>query len=219
MNIHLAGLCSLAELLKLDPVADRKHEVAARAERGAKREAILEAALELFASRGFDGTPIPMIAEQAGVSPGTIYLYFDSKEALVNALFQQWYSVFHDTVFEGFSFDAPPREHLHVVWQRRAQLARKHPVAAAFIELHYHSPYLDSASRALIQAAVETGKEYVARNIGSGTMKSLQPEVIIAIVDGMFVGIMKASRQGRFELTQEIVDAAEESCWEAIRSR
>ena len=201
----------------MDPHTDSSSPV--HSERGGKREAILQASLELFAERGFDGTPIPMIAERAGVSAGTIYLYFDSKEALVNALFQQWYSFFHEALFEGFSVDAPPREQLHIIWQRRAKLTRKHPVAAAFIELHHHSPYLDDTSRALIRTAVDTGKEYVARSIERGTMKPLQPEVLMAIVDGIFVGIMKASRQGRFEVTQEIVDAAEESCWEAIRPR
>jgi TetR/AcrR family transcriptional regulator, repressor of fatR-cypB operon len=198
---------------------DRKREGLAHSERGGKGEAILQAALELFAERGFDGTPIPMVAERAGVSPGTIYVYFASKEALVNALFQRCYSLFHDAMFEGFSLEAPPREQLHIIWQRRAELTRKHPVAAAFIELHHHSPYLDEASRALIQAAVRTGKEYVARNIERKLMKSLPPEVLMAIVDGIFVGIMKASRQGQFEVTQEIIDAAEESCWEAIRLR
>ena len=46
----------------------------------AKREAILRAALELFAERTFDGTPVPLIAERADVGAGTIYRYFASKE-------------------------------------------------------------------------------------------------------------------------------------------
>src|ERR1035437_2808422 len=41
-----------------------------------KREAILGAALELFAERGFHGTAVPQIADKAGVGAGTIYRYF-----------------------------------------------------------------------------------------------------------------------------------------------
>ncbi|MDI5791109.1 helix-turn-helix domain containing protein [Bacillus licheniformis] len=41
-----------------------------------------------FADRGFDAATIPMIADKANVGAGTIYRYFDSKEALVNVLFQ-----------------------------------------------------------------------------------------------------------------------------------
>lgn len=47
-----------------------------------KREAILAAALDLFAERTFEGTPVPLIAERAGVATGTIYRYFESKETL-----------------------------------------------------------------------------------------------------------------------------------------
>ena len=55
-----------------------------------RREAILAAALELFSERGFHGTAVPLVAEKAGVGAGTLYRYFESKEALVNALYQRW---------------------------------------------------------------------------------------------------------------------------------
>ena len=42
-----------------------------------------------FAERGYDGTTIPMIAEKAKVGAGTIYRYFENKEALVNSLFSK----------------------------------------------------------------------------------------------------------------------------------
>ena len=54
-----------------------------------KREAILQAALELFVERGFYGTAVPEIADRASVGAGTIYRYFESKEALVNAIYRQ----------------------------------------------------------------------------------------------------------------------------------
>ena len=53
----------------------------------AKREAILDAALSLFAERGYHGTSVPSIAKRAGVGAGTLYRYFENKEKLVNALF------------------------------------------------------------------------------------------------------------------------------------
>jgi len=54
-----------------------------------KRAAIMTSALSLFAERGYANTPVPMVAELAGVATGSLYRYFSGKEALVNALYQQ----------------------------------------------------------------------------------------------------------------------------------
>lgn len=47
------------------------------------------AALELFVEKGFVGTRLDDVAARAGVSKGTLYLYFDSKEALFKAVIQE----------------------------------------------------------------------------------------------------------------------------------
>ncbi|MDX1805095.1 MAG: TetR/AcrR family transcriptional regulator, partial [Alcanivorax sp.] len=53
-----------------------------------KREQIILAALRVFAEHGLHGSPVPPIAAQASVSVGTLYRYFESKDALVNAVFR-----------------------------------------------------------------------------------------------------------------------------------
>src|SRR6516225_7519750 len=62
----------------------------AEAARAARRDQIVAAALACFARTGYYATTMADVAAQAGVSKGTPYLYFDSKEALFIALHQQW---------------------------------------------------------------------------------------------------------------------------------
>jgi AcrR family transcriptional regulator len=50
---------------------------------------LVTAALELFAERGFAGTRLEEVAARAGVSKATVYLYFDSKEKLFEAVVRQ----------------------------------------------------------------------------------------------------------------------------------
>src|SRR5258706_8982550 len=57
-----------------------------RRRKDARPQEILEAALSVFAERGFSASRMELIAGRAGVSKGTIYLYFDSKEAVFRAL-------------------------------------------------------------------------------------------------------------------------------------
>src|SRR5438874_3641280 len=60
-----------------------------RRRKDARPEEIIAAALEVFADRGFAATKLEDIARRAGVTKGTIYLYFDNKEALFKALIRQ----------------------------------------------------------------------------------------------------------------------------------
>ena len=56
---------------------------------GAKRRQVMEGAREIFMSAGFDAASMNDIARAAGVSKGTLYAYFDSKEALFEALIRE----------------------------------------------------------------------------------------------------------------------------------
>jgi AcrR family transcriptional regulator len=60
------------------------------AARAARREQIVAAGLACFARSGYHATTMADVAAQAGVSKGTPYLYFDSKQALFLALHEQW---------------------------------------------------------------------------------------------------------------------------------
>lgn len=53
------------------------------------RERILEAALELFAARGFAGTSIRRIARAVGITEGGLYAHFPSKQAVFETLFRE----------------------------------------------------------------------------------------------------------------------------------
>ena len=57
--------------------------------RALTRAKLLNAALELFAGRGYAATSVDAIAEAAGVSAGLLYHHFDSKAAVLNAIFEQ----------------------------------------------------------------------------------------------------------------------------------
>ena len=50
---------------------------------------LLAAALELFVDKGFAATRLEAVANRAGVSKGTLYLYYESKEALFKAVIQE----------------------------------------------------------------------------------------------------------------------------------
>jgi AcrR family transcriptional regulator len=182
-----------------------------------KRDAILGAALELFAERGFHGTAVPLIAERAGVGAGTVYRYFESKEAIVNALFQQHKEALMTALIKDLPIGAPTREVFHQLFRRMGRFAVKHPRVMAFLELHHHGGYLDDKSREVEMALLLPLRAFVVEAQRQQVLKPVAAELLIALVWGGFVGMLKASWMGHLELTTATIDAAESCLWEAIR--
>lgn len=182
-----------------------------------KRDAILLAALELFEERGFHGTAVPLVAERAGVGAGTLYRYFESKEALVNAVFQHWKARLGEAILADFPQGVSVRDQFHAFWRRMADFVTRHPTAFRFLELHSHRPYLNDESLRVEERVLGTARAFLAEAQRQGVLKELPAEVLMAVIWGSFVGLVKASWQGYLKLTPEALDATEQCCWEAIR--
>jgi TetR/AcrR family fatty acid metabolism transcriptional regulator len=65
-----------------------------------KKEKILEAAISVFSSVGFHNAKISEIAEKAGIATGTTYLYFKSKEILLEEVFIKSWSNISDCLVD-----------------------------------------------------------------------------------------------------------------------
>lgn len=186
-------------------------------DRGDKREAILDAALTLFAERGFHGTAVPLVAERAKVGAGTIYRYFENKEALVNAVYRKWKHAFTAAVVETFPFDAPVRGQFHALWTRIFGFAKDHPTALQFIELHHHAAYLDAESRALEEQSLAPARALLDETRRQQITKDVPSAVLIHIVWGAFTRLVKAAAEGQITLDAETLGQAENCLWEAVR--
>jgi AcrR family transcriptional regulator len=83
-------ITDLAETEKAD-LAEHEHS--------AKQRQIMEGAREVFLAQGFDGASMGEIARKARVSKGTLYVYFDSKEQLFEAVAHEACAAQAETVF------------------------------------------------------------------------------------------------------------------------
>ncbi len=89
----------------------------------ARPQEVIDAALELFAERGFAQTRLDDVAARAGISKGTVYLYFASKQDLFEAVIQDrvtpWLeAIASQTIDEQAPTDAVLREFLQWGWNQ-----------------------------------------------------------------------------------------------------
>ena len=148
---------------------------------------LLEAALDLFVEKGFAATRSEEVAARAGVSKGTLFLYFPSKEELFKAVvrenisgrFPEWHQAFQQ--FEGSSADML-RNCLKVWWERVGTTkasgigklvmseARNFPDLAAFCQEELVKPCQALICR-ILQRGIDRGEfrpvdlQYTAYNI------------------------------------------------------
>jgi TetR/AcrR family transcriptional regulator, fatty acid metabolism regulator protein len=80
-----------------------------------KRRLILDAAVRVFARRGFHHCRVSDVADEAGVAYGLVYHYFSSKEEILNTLFLERWQVMLDAIGEIDARDLPSREKLRAV--------------------------------------------------------------------------------------------------------
>ncbi len=181
-----------------------------------KREALLRAALELFAERTYSAAPVPDIAARAGVGTGTVYRHFQSKEDLANSVFQRCKSAMHEMLSASFAADGSAQRRFLEMWHGLAAMAAADPMAIRFLELQHHEEYLNEDSRALREAVYSAAERFVRDGQAAGEIASLEPKIAIALVFGAFVGLFKAATQGRITLDDAAVASTGTCAWRLI---
>ncbi|MGB5811052.1 MAG: TetR/AcrR family transcriptional regulator [Polyangiales bacterium] len=181
----------------------------------ATRQRILAAALKVFAQRGYDGTAVPLIATEAGVGTGTIYRHFQNKEHLVNVLFRETKRRLWAGVLGGLDPSGDPEDLFASVWAGLGQFAHEEPLAFQFVEMQHHAPYLDNESRELERKVMLPLAEWIGGQ-GKGAV-AVDPEHLIAMFWGAFVGLVKAERLGQLALDENSIRHAGKRLWRGMR--
>ena len=146
-----------------------------------KRRLILDAAIGVFARRGFHSCRVSDVADEAGVAYGLVYHYFDSKEEILSTLFTERWQLMLDAIGEiDRSADAGAREKLE-------------QVAGFIIDSYRHEPELMKVIIVEVTRAANTfGQQHLALIQEAYAM-------IAAIVDSARVdGAFKEDISGEF---------------------
>lgn len=141
----------------------------------AGREALIGHVIELIEERGNSAMTVGDIASRAGMSAPNLYRYFDSKEALIEAVAERWFQPKVEIMEEVVNSDLPPRRKMYEFYARRFTRLRdewdRDPIAFAnYVEL-------GKENFELIRSYIDLGDHYLATIIGE------------AMADGHFAGL------------------------------
>lgn len=182
-----------------------------------KRNAILHATLELIAERGFRGTTMALIVQHSGASAGTIYHYFESKDAIIHELYRCIKRQFGVALMAGNPNQLPWPDHLIHIWLSAFRFYAAHPMETRFLEQYENSPYqinwheheLDEHMAALVQM--------LHRDIERGLIINLPLEVLYELTLGVAVALAKRQIAGMLTLDERTQTEVAEACLRAVK--
>jgi AcrR family transcriptional regulator len=117
-----------------------------------KRRQILNAASRIFMAKGYEGASMSDIAQEAGVSKGTLYVYFTNKEALFGAAVQQYSRDHAAHIFDSLSPGIALDEALRACGRRYMELVLTPDVQAVYRVVIAESHKFPELGRAFFEA-------------------------------------------------------------------
>lgn len=139
-----------------------------------KRDALLRAAIQVFARRGFFNAQVADIARVAGVAAGTVYLYFHGKEHLLTSIFDRTMREAIDEGRAALSAIADPVARLREIARLHlGRLGRDRDLAVVFqVELRQSTKYMERFSSTLLQDYLKVIRDTIADGQADGSFRA-----------------------------------------------
>jgi TetR/AcrR family fatty acid metabolism transcriptional regulator len=161
-----------------------------------RRTQIREAALRIFARKGYQDTVVEDVADEAGVSKGTIYTYFDRKEELLGAVYEGLFKEMEERQVRILESDRPPLDKIRALLhdfvdivggqEHRAQVLLDIWVAGMRdpdrFEINFAEAY--AQYRALLRELLREAK---AQGDVPDDLPDVAPSVLIGAIDGLLL--------------------------------
>jgi AcrR family transcriptional regulator len=155
----------------------------------ARPDEVLDAALELFTQKGFSATRVDDIAAKAGISKGAVYLYFPSKEAILEGLVRRAVLPIADHALGMIShYDGDPRFAVSMVMKMiggRLSDPKLLAVPRLIIREVVHFPHLaEMYRREVLDRVIPVVETLIKRGIDQGYLRQVDPNLTIRSIVG-----------------------------------
>ena len=176
----------------------------------ARREQILEAATRVFAEKGFRRATTREVAREAGVSEGTIYNYFEDKDALLIAIMDMLNETerraedFEEGLVTGFrSFvEAYLHRRMALIWENR-ELFR-----VVLSEMLVNTGVRERYMREIMEPTMRIGEENFGSRVKRGETRTTDAALTTRVTAGAVVGLLVLGLLGDEEVASRWDEAS-----------
>jgi TetR/AcrR family fatty acid metabolism transcriptional regulator len=182
-----------------------------------KRRLLLDAAVRVFARKGYHAARVGDIAEEAGVAYGLLYHYFSSKEEVLRSVFRETWRALIATIESVQEGDDPPREQLRKVAEILLRSWRRDPDLVRVLVLEVTRSQLLAGEMDEIVASFRAIQRIVERGQVDGTIRpDIDPRLASYVFYGAIDELLTGWVLGRLPDSEEDVARAERTVVEIV---
>lgn len=205
MNVHFYLLSLHSNKIKMSSIPKSRN----------KREALVRATINLVNNNGFHAAPMSKIAKMAGVSPGTIYLYFENKQDLVNQVYIEVKASFTQFAFKDYKENSSIEIGFEKIWQNIAAFKLNEGEEAMFLSQCDNTPMIDEPSRNEGLKHLSPLLDLWERGQKEEIVKPVSPYLLYAF--SIYPISFLLQQRERYEIKPENLNEAYEMAWNSIK--
>ncbi len=181
-----------------------------------KSDKILEAALKLFITDGFHGTPTSKIAKEAGVANGTLFHYFSTKEILISELYLNVKKHLSNYLNHNLDMCKTTREKSKAICTKWIRWGIENPDKFTFFQQFANSPFINSISREEGAKNFEFAFEIIEEGISNGSLIDIDKYLIISILFGAINGLIHFALEFPEKFDDDYLETGFRMLWRSI---
>lgn len=179
-----------------------------------KKQAIFISTINLIKDHGFHGTPMSLVAKNAGVAAGTIYHYFDSKDQLICELYDFCKNEFLKVIEvplnnENLDF----KKRFEAICRSIFEFYVKAPNILIFFEQYINSPYQNDKSQINTNGILFS---FFKTGIEQKIIKQVKPEIVMVLVLGNIATLAKIKAFSNNLQSLEDLEQSIKIIWDGI---
>ena len=182
-----------------------------------KKSALLQATLTLVNNHGFHNVPMSKIAKLAGVSPATIYLYFEHKQDLINTLYLEVKESFSACAFKNYDEEMSVKKGFELIWFNIANYKLNQINEAAFLSQCDNSPIIDEKIRVEGLKNLQPLLDLWARGKKEGIIKPLSDYVLYSFTIYPLSFLLEMQERDLCVLDEKVKSETFQAAWDAIK--
>ena len=181
---------------------------------------MIETAMRLFITQGFEHTPTSQIAREAKVATGTLFHYFKTKEDLINEIYLVTKSAYTRNLFNGVREIVDVKEKCIKLLTNAVSWSIAHEKHFLFHRLYESSPIITEKTKEMGLTHFQEFFSFIEEAKGNGIIKDIPTDMLFRILQGiMFHLIHHIIDTGLQAYQEKYIEMTFDILWEGLKKQ